>query len=59
MDQSTKHAIELCQRVLTNPARKDRPHWGDDFIAHQCEVHPEIREALAKLAPDPRSAKPH
>jgi hypothetical protein len=50
MDQSAKHAKDLCQRVLSNPARKEHPHWGDDFIAHQCEAHPEIREELERLA---------
>jgi hypothetical protein len=59
MDQSTKHVIELCQRVLTNPARKEKPHWGDDFIAHQVEAHPEIRDEVARLGAGPSRDRPH
>ena len=49
MEKASLEALELCRRVLESPARSRNEHWGDDFIAHRCQEHPELQEEVARL----------
>ena len=49
MEADTMEAIELCRRILSSPVRREHPHWGDDFIAHQVAVHPEMEPEVTRL----------
>ena len=49
MEADTMEAIELCRRILTSPVRREHPHWGDDFIAHQVAEHPEMEPEVTRL----------
>ena len=47
--KTSSEAIELCRRILTSPVRREHPHWGDDFIAHQLSEHPELETTVKRL----------
>jgi hypothetical protein len=49
MQAEAMEAIELCRRILTSPVRQERPHWGDDFIAHRLAEHPELEAEVNRI----------
>jgi len=59
MDAETKEAIELCRRVLTSPARRENPRWGESFIAHRIAEHPDMEPEVRRIRDESEPRLPH
>jgi hypothetical protein len=59
MEADTNEAIELCRRVLTSSIHARNPRWGEDFIAHRIQEHPEIEPEVRRIRRESESQLPH